>query len=134
MKRNVTLTVSSLLSILLFIVHIADDVARGIDTYGFVNLIGMSVFVLWLYGTLVLGDRRSGYVIMLLGSLFGMLGPVSHMINGISRTLTNKPDGALFFVFTMWALAVTALFSLVLAVRGLWRREWARDQAPSAKS
>jgi hypothetical protein len=131
-NRNVTLTSSSLLSILLFILHVSDDVVRGIDKVGPANLIGVSIFVVWLYGTLTLGDRRSGYVIMLLGSLFGAVGPLAHMITGVSRTLANSPDGALFFVFTLWALAVTATFSVVLSARGLWRREWARGQAPPA--
>ena len=131
MQRNVTLTVSSLLSLLLFILHISDDVARGIDKIGPANLIGVSIFVLWLYGTLALGDRRSGYVIMLLGSLFGAVPALAHMITGVSRTLARSPDGALLFVFTLWALAVTATFSVVLSARGLWRRDWARiSQAP----
>lgn len=132
MNRNVTLSSSSVLSIVLFILHVSDDVVRGIDTVGPANLIGVSIFVLWLYGTLALSDRRSGYVIMLLGSLFGAVIPIAHMITGVSRTLANSPNGALLFVFTLWALAVTAIFSVVLSARGLWRREWARGQAPPA--
>jgi len=131
-NRNVTLTSSSVLSILLFILHVADDVVRGIDSIGPANLIGVSIFVVWLYGTLTLGDRRSGYIIMLLGSLFGAVPALAHMITGVSRTLANSPDGALLFVFTLWALAVTATFSVVLSARGLWRREWAGAQAPPA--
>src|SRR5688572_27946123 len=124
MNRNVTLTVASLLSIVLFILHISDDIARGIDKIGPANLIGVGIFVLWLYGTLMLGDRRSGYVIMLLGSLFGAAPALAHMITGVSRTLARSPDGALLFIFTLWALAVTATFSVVLSARGLWRRDW----------
>jgi hypothetical protein len=69
---------------------------------------------------------------MLLGSLFGAVPALAHMITGVSRTLANSPDGALLFVFTLWALAVTATFSVVLSARGLWRREWAGAQAPPA--
>jgi hypothetical protein len=131
MHRNVTLTVSSLLSLLLFILHISDDIVRGIDRIGPANLIGVGIFVLWLYGTLTLGDRRSGYVITLLGSLFAAVPALAHMITGVSRTLARSPDGGLVFIFTLWALAVTATFSVVLSARGLWRREWARiGQAP----
>src|SRR5262245_20618719 len=133
MHRNVTLTVTSLLSIFLFILHVSDDIVRGIDRLGPVNLIGAGVFVVWLYGTLTLGDRRSGYVIMLLGSLFGVAAAVIHMIMGASHTLADSPKGALLFIFTIWALGVTATFSAVLSARGLWRREWARvEQAPPA--
>lgn len=132
MNRNVTLIGSSFLSLILLIVHVSDDVVRGIDKIGPANLIGVSIFVLWLYGTLTLGGRRSGYVIMLLGSLFGAAIAMFHMVNGVSRTLANTPNGALLFVFTLWALAVTATFSVVLSARGLWRREWARDEDESA--
>lgn len=125
MNRNVTLTGTSLLSILLFLLHISDDVVRGIDRIGPANLIGVGIFVTWLYGVLALGDRRSGYIIMLLGSLFGAVPALAHMITGVSRTLANSPDGALLFVYTLWMLAVTATFSVVLSARGLWRREWA---------
>jgi hypothetical protein len=117
----------------LFILHISDDVVRGIDRIGPATLIGVGIFVLWLYGTLTLGDRRSGYVIMLLGSLFGAVPALAHMITGVSRTLARSPDGALVFIFTLWALAVTATFSVVLSARGLWRRDWSRiRQAPTA--
>jgi len=123
-NRNVTLTVTSLLSIILFLVHVSDDVARGIDRVSAWNLIGVGIFVLWLHGTLTLGNRKSGYIIMLLGGLFGALAGMSHMILGVSRTLEKTPDGAMLFVFVLWALVVTATFSVVLAIRGLRRREW----------
>ena len=125
MKRNVTLTVTSLLSMLLFTLHISDDIVRGIDRISSANLIGVTIFVVWLYGILTIGDRRSGYVIMLLGSLFAGVPPLAHMITGVSRTMAKSPNGALFFVWTLWALAITANFSVVLSVRGLWRRDWA---------
>ena len=124
MNRNVTLTVASLLSILLFLLHVADDVVRGIDKIGPANLIGVSIFVIWLFGILPLGDRRSGYIIMLLGALFGAAASLSHMFLGVTRILDKSPDGALLFVFTLWMLAVTSTFSVILSARGLWRREW----------
>lgn len=124
MKKNVVLTVTSLLLILLVTLHVSDDVRRGIDSVGPANVIGVTIAVVWLYGTLMLGDRRSGYIIMLLGSVFGAGIGVLHMILGVSRTLARTPDGALFFVWTLWALAVIGTFSVVLAARGLWRREW----------
>jgi hypothetical protein len=41
------------------------------------NLIALPILVVWLYGTLVLAGKRSGYVIILLGSLLGLLDPSS---------------------------------------------------------
>jgi len=34
-------------------------------------LVAVPILVVWPYGTLVLAERRSGYVIILLGSLLG---------------------------------------------------------------
>ena len=69
MKRSVMLTITSLLSILFFTFHFADDIVRGFEPGGFKNLRGVLTLVVWLYGTLVLAERRSGYIIILLGSL-----------------------------------------------------------------
>ena len=66
MKHSVMLTIASLLSILFFTFHLADDIVRGIEPGTFTNLTAVPIFVLWLYGTLVLAERRSGYIITLL--------------------------------------------------------------------
>ena len=59
-KHKVTLTISSLLSILFFAFHWADDIVRGFSTGGVSGLFGVLILVVWLYGTLVLAERRSG--------------------------------------------------------------------------
>src|SRR6266478_8257887 len=79
MKHNVTLTIASLLSILFFMFHLADDIVRGMEPGKLTNLSAVPIFVLWLYGTLVLAERRSGYIIMLLGGLFSLVVPIAHM-------------------------------------------------------
>src|SRR5947209_18055367 len=79
MKHNVMLTVASLLSILFFTFHLADDIVRGMEPGKLTNLTAVPIFVVWLYGTLVLAERRSGYIIMLLGSLGGLGILVLHM-------------------------------------------------------
>jgi tetrahydromethanopterin S-methyltransferase subunit C len=59
---------------------------------------------------------------MLLGSLLGLGIPVIHMMGkgvGVGSHIANS-SGAFFFVWTLIALGVTALFSAVLSVRGLW--------------
>ena len=75
----------------------------------------------WLYGALVLAGRRSGYVIILLGSLLGLVVPVLHMTGkGVGGEIA-KSSGAFFFIWTIIALGVTALISVILSVRGLLR-------------
>jgi hypothetical protein len=122
MKHNVRLTVASLLSILLMTFHLADDIVRGMEKGGTSNLLAVPILVLWLYGTLVLAGRPSGYVIILLGSLLGAAVPVIHFTGaeGVAGGGIAKSGGAFFFVWTQVALGVTAVFSAVLSVRGLW--------------
>jgi len=123
MKHSVMLTIASLLSIIFFTFHLADDIVRGFEPGGLSNLIGGGLIaVVWLYATLVLAERRSGYVILLLGSLLGVLIPFVHMRGkgvGIASGIANS-SGGFFFVWTLIALGVTALFSVVLSARGLW--------------
>ena len=82
----------------------------------------MPICVVWLYGTLVLAERRSGYVIILLGSLLGLAVPLIHRMGkgvGVGGNIANS-SGAFFFVWTLIALSVTTLFSVILSARGLW--------------
>src|SRR5215472_1792230 len=84
------------------------------------NLIAVPILVVWLCGTLMLAGKRSGYVIILLGSLLGLLVPVIHMKGAGVGGAIAKSNGAFFFIWTLIALGVTALFSIILSVRGLW--------------
>ena len=132
MKHSVMITIASLLSILLFTVHLADDIVRGMEPGKLMNLTAVPTFVLWLYGTLVLFERRSGYIITLLGGLFSLVVPLAHMRGkgvGVAGRLANS-SGHFFFVWTLIAIGVTGLFSAVLSARGLWslRRSIARVQ------
>ena len=116
MKPNVTLTITSLLSILFMTFHVADDIVRGMEPGTLSDLIAVPILVVCLYGTLVLAEKRSGYVIILLGSLV----PVIHMKGaGVGGTMA-KSSGAFFFIWTFIALGVTALFSVILSAGGLW--------------
>jgi hypothetical protein len=123
MKQSGLLVVTSLLSILLASFHLADDIVRGFEPGQLSNLTALPIMVVWLYGALVLTERRSGYTIVLLGSLLGMFVPYVHMRGmgvGIGSRIANT-DGAFFFVWTLIALGATALFSAVLSARALWK-------------
>ena len=73
MKRNNVLTITSLLSIILLSLHLTDDIVYGTDRSPASNVVAIAILVIWLYGTLVLAERRSGHAIMLLGSVAGMV-------------------------------------------------------------
>ena len=126
MRPNVMLTIASLFSILFFTFHLADDIVRGMEPGTLSNLIALPILVIWLYGTLVLTERRSGYVIILVGSLLGSLVPVVHMRGTGLGGVIAKSSGAFFFIWTLLALGVTALFSVILSARGLWEQRTRR--------
>ena len=125
MKPNTMLIIASLLSILLMTFHVTDDIVRGMEPGTLFDLIVVPILVVWLYGTLVLAERRSGYVIILLGSLLGLLVPVIHMKGrgvGVASDIA-KSSGGFFFIWTLIALGVTALFSVILSARALWEHQ-----------
>jgi len=127
MKRNVLLTITSSLSILLMTFHLSDDIVRGFEPGGVKNIIGVLMLVVWLYGTLVLAERRSGYIIILLGSILGSGVPVVHMLGkGLVGGRIAGSGGVHFWVWTLLTLQVTAIFSLILSARGLWSLPWRR--------
>ena len=119
MKPNAVLVVTSLLSILLLTLHVTDDIVRGISKAESSN-IALLVLTVLLYGTLVLAERRSGHVIMLLVGLFAAAMPVMHM-RGVHYPEIAKSTGGFFFVWTLWALGALGGVTMILSVCGLWR-------------
>lgn len=122
MSHRMTLTVASLLSIVLVTIHLADDVARGIDE-GDVSMFTAVLFLaLWAYAALLLAERRAGYVIMLLLSLAGVGICLLHMQgNGLAGGRIAGTEGVLLWSWTLLTLGVTGTLSAALAVQGLWR-------------
>src|SRR5215470_12993618 len=127
MKPNAVLVVTSLLSILLLTLHVTDDIVRGISRAEPAK-IALLVLAVLLYGTLVLAERRSGHVIMLLVGVFAAAMPVIHM-RGAHYSEIARSAGGFFFVWTLWALGGLGGFTFVLSARGLWslRRGQAKD-------
>ena len=119
MKPSVMLTGTSLLSILLLSLHIAEDIVLGFAPGGLTNLIGIAILVVYLCGTLLLSDRRSGLIIVLLGSIVAAGMPVIHM-RGAHYPEIARSAGGFFFVWTLWALGGLGGLTVVLAARGLW--------------
>ena len=130
MKNSVMLTITSLILVLFLTFHLADDIRRGFEPGGLNNLVVMVLItVVWLYAILVLFERRSGYIIMLLFSLFSLAVPYVHMKGrgvGVTSKLANF-SGHFFFVWTLLAIGVLGLFSAILAARGLWSLPWRRQ-------
>ena len=132
MKNSRLLTITSLLLILLFTFHLTDDIVHGFEPGGLNNLIGgTAILVVLLFGTLVLTERLAGYIITLLGGLlaFGVAG--IHMNGAGVGGEFAKSNGAYFFIWTLLALGLTGIFSVILSVRGLWSPQWGKSRSPN---
>jgi hypothetical protein len=128
MKNNRALIVASLLTLLLTIVHLSQDVifqAEGHVKYP----IPVVIFALWLYATLMLSERISGYIIMLLG---GLIGAGMIIVHAKAGGVVGNSEG-LFFVWTLFALSTAGWFTAILSARGIWTTIRSRRQAPPAR-
>ena len=133
MKQSAMLTTASLLSILFMTLHMTGDILFQMSPAGLVNLFVVFVFVVQLYGTLVLAGRRAGYIIILLGSILGLVIPVVHMkgTRGLIGGDIGNSSQAFLFVWTMLALGVTATFSIILSASALLSLPWRRSRPAS---
>jgi hypothetical protein len=122
MKQNIALTISSLVAIALFPVHLAHDFIFGLDSMTRAQTFTYLVIMLVsLYGTVELAGRRSGYVIMLIVGIAAVGMPVLHTVGG-----PRAASRGFFFVWTLLALGASGAFSATLAARELWRSIRAR--------
>ena len=121
MKQSDLLSVTSLFSVFLLALHISQDIVFGFDPAGLNHLVGVTILLVVVCGAVLLRERVSGKVIMLLGGVMaaGML-PL-HMRNGMRPEFLAK-SGALLFVWTLYLLGVTGAFSVILAILELRAR------------
>ena len=129
------LTAASLLTIVFMTLHLTGDILFKMSPAGFINLLAVFIFVGQLYGTLVLGGRRAGYIIIFLCSALGLFISVIHMkgTRGLIGGDIGNSGQAFLFVWTMLALGITSTFSIVLSARALLSLPWRRSRpAPTA--
>lgn len=133
MKDNLTLTITSLLSILFVTFHLSDEITRGMEPGRLNMVIPIVILGGWVYAALVLTGRRSGYIILLLGAIIGMGVPIVHMAGAglVSSRIANS-RAAFFWVWQNFTLGVISACSFILALRGLWRLRQAKRNAGGA--
>ena len=132
MNSRVTLRITSLLAAILFSLHWADEIARGLEPGRLSGVWGgLAILGAWLTATVVFGERRWAVVIMLLAAILSSGIPVLHsMGRGLVEGRYGTGSVMLFWVWTNIALGVTGIVSAVLAVRVLWL--WRTEQSPGA--
>ena len=128
MNYNRLLVVTSLLSIVLISLHFTDDIVRGISPPGPENVGAIAILLVWLVGTVLLGKRLVGYIIMILGGVFALGMPVIHMRGSRFAEIVSGPGG-FFFFWILLMLGVTGTFSIILAVIEIWNSQRAKRSA-----
>ena len=134
MTHRRLLTITSLLSIVLFSLHWADEVARGLEPGTISSAGGLLILAVWLSATFVFRERLPGLIVILLGSIMASGVPVLHMMGRglvLGRYGYTNANAMFFWVWTNIALGATGMLSLVLSVRELWTR-WKERGARSA--
>jgi hypothetical protein len=128
MDRKNLLTVTSLISLLLLTLHFTDDMVKGLDTPGPVNLIGIVIVVVFSIGPLLLRERLAGRILILLGALGAVGMPVLHM-QGRGFTEIVRGNGGFFFFWTLLMLGVLGTLSFIMVVLESWNLGRARKAA-----
>ena len=133
MKQTAMLTTASLLTILFMTFHLTGDILFRMSPAGLINLLPVFIFVVQLYGTLVLGGRRAGYIIIFLGSALALVVPVVHMkgTRGVIGGDIGTSSQAFLFVWTILALSITGTFSVILSASALLNLPWRRSRRAS---
>ena len=133
MRQTTVLTTASLLTILLITIHLTGDILFRMSPAGLVNLFAVFVLVVQLYGTLVVGGRRAGYIIIFFGSVLGLVISVIHMkgTRGVIGGDIGNSGQAFLFVWTILALGITSTFSIILSARALLSLPWRRSRRAS---
>ena len=119
MKAGGLLTGTTLTIALFLTLHVADDIARGMDTIGLHSLIAMFVLGLWLYGALVLRGRLWGYLLQLLLAIVGVLVDIVHL-KGAHMSQIAVSSGGVVFVWALFVIGTTSFMSMFLCLRGLF--------------
>ena len=118
--KPTTLTIASLLAIILLPFHIGGDIVIGLDKGGpGMVFVVVPILLVMTCATLLLAERRSGYIIMFLCGLATLGMPILHRNNGFTPAVARAPGG-LFFIWTLVALGVIGGLIMILSAHGLW--------------
>jgi hypothetical protein len=121
MEHRLTLTIASLISILLFALHWAYEITNGWEVGTRQGLGGIAILLVWLYGTLVLRESRSGYIVTLIGGIFAFGVLVAHMSGrGMVGGRAGQSSAVFFWVASLLALGTLGAFCTILSAQGLW--------------
>src|SRR5438045_9744768 len=100
MKQSDLLSVTSILSVLLLALHISQDIVFGFDRAGLNHLVGVAILLVVVCGAVLLRERPSGKVIMLLGGVTAAGRLPLHLRNRLRPAVVGT-RGHLTFLWTL---------------------------------
>lgn len=124
MNERITLTITSLISFLLFTLHWSDEISRGLEPGTLAGAwIGVVILVVWLSAILALGEGRARYAILLFFSIAGLGVLLLHMSAAglVGGKIGASGKWVFFWVWTNLAMGAVSAVCGILCVRGLWR-------------
>ena len=119
--------VTSLIALFLLTIHIVDDIVRGFDPAGMMNMIGIVVAAVLVYGSTVLRDKLSGRLMMLFVGFFAAAMPLVHLRSPRINEIAHG-EGGFFFIWTLWALGIVGIFGMILALHSIWEARRNRSE------
>jgi hypothetical protein len=123
MRDTLTLTVTSLVTIVMLVLHLTIEIVHGVEPGNVSTYIGVLILAVWMAGALTLADRRSGLIIMLLGGIAAAGVSILHMRGaGLVGGRIGQTSDAFLWVATLLTFSVTGTFSVLLAGTRLVRR------------
>jgi hypothetical protein len=121
MTHRTALTVLSVISIFLVVLHVSEDIVRGYEPGGLKHIQTILTMGLWLYATVAIVEGRLKYTLMLLGNLLGVVVSLAHMRGaGLVGGRIADSNGKLLWVLAVLVLGVTASVAAALSARALW--------------
>lgn len=121
MKPSVTLVITSVLSIFLFILHWSYEITNGLEKGDLSSFGGIIILLVWSCGVLLAG-RRSGNIIMLIGGILGFGVLVLHMsARGMVGGRAANTNYVFFWVSSLITLGILSAISAILAGYELWK-------------
>ena len=109
------------MSLYLVAIHLPDDYVHGFDKHVVDSPYPILIFVVWACGLLLARERLIGRIILLLGGLVAIGMPVLHL-NGHFRPEFATSNGALRFLWILYALGTTGALIVILALKELLGR------------
>jgi hypothetical protein len=119
MKHNLLLKITSVLSVILLTLHVTHDIVLGISKAEPSNFMAVFYFVILLCGPLLLAEGRWGHILMFIGGVIAVGMPAVHM-RGAHYAEHAASGSGFFFVWTLFAVGVTGVLSMLLSAQGLW--------------